>query len=243
MRDHARLARLTKPLAASFMARHEHLGNLGLGVWHWGLAYCEQVAGVVSYGTTCFSQQRSWLGQIAAAASTRLIQLCRGGCAPWAPRGAASFLISKANRAMAQLLGPVVIVAYATPEMGEVGTIYQACNAIYTGMTNPKSQANYLVGGKIISGWKVRKQYGTRDRAKLSLLIPDLEVIPLRPRHRYVMVAGSLTVARQIRRSLESHSLPYPKRELLGIRSMKGMRGIPAERPARWPKAAAVPVA
>jgi len=50
-----------------------------------------------------------------------------------------------------------VVVAYADVLYSEVGTIYQASNAIYTGLTNPKGQANYLINGKLLSGWIVRK--------------------------------------------------------------------------------------
>jgi len=151
------LVRVKRNLAKEFFACHEHLGDMGLGVWHWGLEFNGALASVVSYGTTCFCTNRGWLGKLAKTASCGVVQLCRGGTSPWAPKGTGSFLISQANRAIANLKGPLLIVAYATAELGEIGTIYQACNATYTGLSNPKGQANYIIGGKLMSGWSVRK--------------------------------------------------------------------------------------
>jgi hypothetical protein len=64
--------------------------------------------------------------------------------------------------------GNLLILAYADPDFGEVGAVYQAANALYLGQTNPKNQSNYIVEGVWLSGWDVRKKYGTRDFDKLK---------------------------------------------------------------------------
>ncbi len=51
----ARLVALRLKAAAEFMETFEHLGNVGLGVWHWGLEVGGDIVGVVSYGTPCSS--------------------------------------------------------------------------------------------------------------------------------------------------------------------------------------------
>lgn len=207
-----RLAKISKPIADDFMKEFEHLGNVGLGVWHWGLKFNKSLASVVSYGTTCFSPKRSWLGYIARETGCSIIQLCRGGSAPWAPKGTATRLISQANREMYRVKGPIMIVAYANQELSEIGTIYQACNAIYTGLTEPKGQANYIINGRILTGWQVRKLYSTRDRTRLSQVDPHLQVLPLNKKHRYIMLAGSRTKKRRLKKLLEPFILSYPKR-------------------------------
>ena len=61
-----------------------------------------------------------------------------------------------------------VVVAYADRVFNEMGTIYQACNGLYTGKTDPKDQANYVVRGKWMSGWLVRREkYGSRSMETL----------------------------------------------------------------------------
>jgi hypothetical protein len=114
---------------------------------------------------------------------------------------------------MYNLKGPLIVVAYANPELGEIGTIYQACNAVYTGMTNPKGQANYVVLGKPMSGWQVRKRFGTRSRNKLREIDPDHQILPLSPKHRYILLACSRLKRKVIRQLLAPYSLPYPRRQ------------------------------
>jgi len=51
----------------------------------------------------------------------------------WAPRNAASFLISRAVKLVRCLLGIERFFAYADPEAGEYGGVYQACGWHYLG--------------------------------------------------------------------------------------------------------------
>ena len=91
---------------------------------------------------------------------------------------------------MRAALGPFIAAAYADEDLGEIGTIYQASGAIYTGLTNPKGQANYFIDGKWRSAWSVRRRYGTRDRNRLLSIDPGLKLSLLRPKHRYIFVSA-----------------------------------------------------
>jgi len=212
----ARLVAIRLKAAAEFMATFEHLGNVGLGVWHWGLEVDGDIAGVVSYGTPCFSRRRGLVARVAKKVRCRIVQLCRGGSVPGARTNTASRLICLANRQMYALMGPLLVVAYADERHGEVGTIYQACNAFYLGLTNPKGQADYIVKGRRMSAWLVRKVYGTRDRKKLKRIDPHLRVLPLHRKHRYILVAGSSRFRRRISELLRAHLRVYPKRSFKG---------------------------
>jgi len=214
------LVKLTKSEADEFMRKYEHLGNTGLGVWHLGLKCKNKLLGVVSYGPTCFSVKRGWLASIAQKEGCSLIQLCRGGTAYDAPRGLASHLISLSNKILYKNKGHLLIVAYADTSLCEIGTIYQACSAIYTGMTNPKAQANYIIEGRKMSGWQVRKRYGTREQSKLFEMDKNMQVLPLHKKHRYVMLAASPLKAHMLRKLLDPYMQPYPKREKDGIEEM-----------------------
>lgn len=220
MLANTRLVSVSRFLAEEFMQKHEHLRNVGLGVWHWGLDLEGRLAGVVSYGTPCFSNKRGWLNDVARDVNCGIIQLCRGGSAHWSPKATASHLICLANKAMYRLRGPILVVAYADPTLCEIGTIYQACNAIYTGLTEPKGQANYMIHGRKLSGWQVRKLYGTRSRAKLLEIDPNYEVLPLNRKHRYIMLAAPRQTKSYLRKLLIHISLPYPKRDKEGVGNM-----------------------
>ena len=66
----------------------------------------------------------------------RSIVLERGACVHFAHEHAASFLISRACKLVAEDFGMRVITAYSDPEAGEIGTVYQACNWLYLGAGN-----------------------------------------------------------------------------------------------------------
>lgn len=208
--------------AEQFMRKFEHLGNVGLGVWHYGMFLDEVLSSVLSLGAPCFSGRRGDLAQLAQRQGIGIIQLCRGGTSSSAPRNTGSKAVSMMLGALEQQFGPTLVVAYADPRYGEVGTIYQACNAVHTGWTDPKGQANYVVHGRRMSGWMVRKTFGTRDRTLLRELDPAMRIEYLRPKLRYVMVAAGGVKRQHVLRELETLRKPYPKRDDLGIRSMLG---------------------
>lgn len=207
--------------ASRFMECYEHLGNVGLGVWHLGMELDGELTSVLSFGVPCFASGRGALGAIAAERNLKLLQLCRGGTSDRAPRNAASHAIAMALRLMRERHGNSLVVAYADPRCGEMGTIYQACNAVHTGWTRPKGQAEYILDGRRMSGWVVRKRYGTRDREKLRALGLDVEVLLLPPKLRYVMVAASPLCRLKVLQDLEALRVPYPKRDAEGIPNMK----------------------
>lgn len=216
----AQLHKLSRDEASAFVERYEHLGNVGLGVWHWALRINGTLSSVVSFGVPCFALSRGFMGDIANSCGARVLQLCRGATAFGAPPNSPSKIISLALGQVAEDFGPSIIVAYADIRFSEVGTIYQACNAIYTGLTNPKGQANYLIDRKLVSGWVIRKRYGTRCRARLKRLHSGVVVLPLFPKLRYILLAGSPRFRRHARRLLEPYRKPYPKRWNLGIAPM-----------------------
>jgi hypothetical protein len=215
-----RLQKIDFATAARFFATYEHLGNCGLGVWHWG-AFAPQLAskkddeliGAVSFGTTCFSRNRGLLSSVAVKFGLNIYQICRGGTASSAPFNTPSRVVSMALAELEKLRGPCLVVAYADRTYNEVGTIYQACNALYTGLTNPKDQANYIINGKLTSGWLVRKRYGTRSMKALRLIEPNIVKLPLNNKYRYVFVQAPPRERARILRELRPLLLPYPTRD------------------------------
>jgi hypothetical protein len=225
------LVRVNSADAARFIEQYEHLGSVGLGVWHWGLSINEKLASVLSFGVPCFAPNRGFLALVSKQSGARLLQLCRGATAFGAPRNVPSRIIALALQQIYRDFGPSLIVAYADVRYSEVGTIYQASNAIYTGLTDPKGQANYLINGRLVSGWIVRKRYGTRSKQRLKIIDPDLVVVPLEPKFRYILPAGSPRFRKHVRRILQTYQESYPKRIDLGIGSMNIARMVNVQGP------------
>jgi hypothetical protein len=216
----AYLMELNLNVANSFLAKYEHLGNVGLGVWHWGLFMDGILVSVISFGVPCFAVCRSFLGDISKKCGARVIQFCRGATHPWAPQNTPSRIICLGLRAIYRKIGPSLVIAYADSHFQEIGTIYQASNAVYTGKTDPKGQANYIINGETLSGWVVRKRYGTRCRVKLRQIDANMKILPLEKKFRYVLLAGSWKFRKEARRLLDPYRAPYPKRSALEIPSM-----------------------
>lgn len=218
------LERISKNTALAFYREYEHLGNCGLGVWHFGLYNNDSLISVVSFGTVNFNPKRSKFALIVQNYNLRIIQLTRGGTRFDAPKGTPSRTISLALQEIKKDLGCALIVAYSDTKWNEIGTIYQASNFLYLGLTNPKGQANYIVGGKFLSGWSVRKKFGTRDLKKLRLIAGDVIRIPLTPKHMYVYPNANKVLNSKIKKDLAALSKPYPKRKDLNVGSMLKIR-------------------
>lgn len=208
-----RIERLDYPTASRFFKRYEHLGDCGLGVWHWGAFVHSSLIAVVSFGTTCFGSTRGAIPTLASEFGLKIYQISRGGTIPTAPRNTPSRVLSLILSEFHRFRGDCLIVAYADRCYNEVGTIYQACNGIYTGLTKPKNQSNYVLGGRRMSGWVIRKKFGSRSMAFLKRIDRKARKIPLSPKYRYYFVQAPPLKRRAVLRALKEYSLPYPKRE------------------------------
>jgi hypothetical protein len=206
--------------AEAFFDTYEHLGNCGLGVWHWGAVENSRVIGVVSFGTTCFARSRGLLSMVANQFGLAIYQICRGGTIHTTPVNTPSRILSCAMRELRRDRGDCLIVAYSDRAYNEVGTIYQACNGLYIGQTEPKNQSNYVINGRTMSGWLVRKKYGTRAMEELRKIDPHVLKMPLTRKYRYVFIQASRRVKGKVVKMLAPFVSPYPRRESENIQAM-----------------------
>ncbi|MEN6636369.1 MAG: hypothetical protein ABFC56_10995 [Clostridiaceae bacterium] len=214
------IRRIEKETAQRFFQQYEHLGNCGLGVWHYGIYSEDNLIAVVSFGTVCFNPHRSSIGAIAAKYNLRVIQLTRGGTKFDQPKNTPSMSVSMALKQIRNDLGDMIVIAYSDIKWNEVGTIYQASNFSYLGMTNPKGQSNYFINGLPLSGWNVRKQYGTRKVESLLNLGLLVEKKPLSQKHMYVYLNMCKTKKISIHKEIATRLKPFPKRKDIGVGSM-----------------------
>jgi hypothetical protein len=125
--DGYRVEEITRAAAEPLIERYEWLGNIGRARIFVGLfSPSRELHGVVCFGPGPAGTIRDRIGDPALC-------LERGACVPGSPANAASFLISRAVKLVSQITGVDRFFAYADPEAGEYGGVYQAANWLYLG--------------------------------------------------------------------------------------------------------------
>jgi len=162
-----------------------------------------------------------------------VLTLVRGACCPWADHevesngkkhsgAAASFLISHACDLLASK-GFHIFIGYSDPQANEIGTVYQAANWIYTGMTSATERYRTSDGRehdcRQISGLTRDRRNGglaykrTRRQQKEILLKQGCTFFKGNAKHRYVYFTGDKWKKLELATALRLQQLPYPKRQ------------------------------
>ena len=200
----------TKP----FILRHEWLGTMGNSTATYGLrSPGGELIGAAVFGWPGAIQSRDICGQ-----QHRGLAVCleRGACSHQAPPNAASFLISRAVRLAARDHGWRIFYAYADPEAGEIGTVYQACNWLYLGQGIGRGSRNLVredwmipeEGNKVISSRTLWDLHVTATQARERGWIP----VCRHPKHKYVHFEGTRAERKRLMEELRYPVESYPKR-------------------------------
>ena len=196
---------IVKPIdyktAEKIILKYEWLGTMPTYSTHYFGIYFDGVCGgVVIFG---ISLPRSVLESICGKEYLEKVRvLSRGACVHWTPIGSASKLIGESIKILKQE-GYKIIIAYSDVRAGEIGTIYQACNFLYTGKS---------IGGQetlIDNKWRTRM-----PRCVIENKIDTID-LPKRERsikHRYIYLMGSKKEKKILKNNLRYEVLPYPKR-------------------------------
>lgn len=183
---------------------------MGTSKYCYGLLFGEELASVVCYGPPVApSKYRQTFGD---GVDGHILQLCRGASTYWSPTWGPSKLISKSLILLSETLGIKVVVAYADPDAGEIGTIYQACNAFYIGFTVHGGGKKYLINGHTYDPRKAFKKFGSLMPENLRNFDPFYSTFPIKPKHRYVFLLGSKSERTQLRTKIGHLVKEYPKR-------------------------------
>lgn len=205
--------------AKNVIMANEWLGNMGTTEWTYGLFFGKYLAAVTCFGSTAGTNVAASI--CGEEHRHKVTTLCRGAAVHWAHPHSASFLVSSACREMTKK-GYHIVVAYSDPEAGEVGTIYQACNFLYCGTTNPTEKFR-RPDGKIYDSKQVsnlrrdrrggtRKYKHSRAQQKKLMLEQGCEFFKGTAKHRYVGIFGDKRIKRMLGAALQWEVQPYPKR-------------------------------
>lgn len=122
------VALIRREAALPLIRRYEWLGNIGRATIFVGLlSPVRDLQGVACFGPGPGGPiQQHRIGGPALC-------LERGACVHYAPKNAASFLISRAVKLVHRSFGVGRFFAYCDPEAGEYGGVYQAAGWVYLG--------------------------------------------------------------------------------------------------------------
>jgi len=192
--------------ANAIILKYEWLGSMAMKTTDcFGIYFGGFLAGVC-----CFSPPPTphvAMGAIGKDHVNLVKVLSRGACVWWAHEHSASKLISLATKIMVSETRYRVFLAFSDPRAMEIGTVYQASNWIYTGITN--SHTSYFIGG----AWRTERS-ARQESYRIAGI--DFRKCPKKKepgKHRYLKLDAPTKRERQyIRGLIRYEGLPYPKR-------------------------------
>jgi hypothetical protein len=196
-------------------ARRYHYTGVGVcnGSWRWGLWHGPTLIGVIAYNLPNRSVCASVLGP---EHLHRIWHMSRLAMAESAPRNSESRLIGGSLRAINRMYPDVwAILTYAATDVGHIGYVYQATNALYTGMSDGRSVRYYTdQDGRRRATHRTGKFVNAARAAELGWQLHQGG-----RKHRYVYILGGKTQRRHRLALLRLPVLPYPKQD--GTLSMR----------------------
>jgi hypothetical protein len=187
-----------------FSHRYHYTGLPGSACWRWGLWHGFVLHGVVAYNNGTRGMGAALLGE---EHGNKVWHMGRLMLSDDSPRNSESRLIAGSLRAIEKSSHDVwAVITFADEAVGHVGYIYQATNALYTGMTTSDASYKYFVNesGERRS-WRSIREAGRSGVEGWTMHTSD------KAKHRYVYILGSKTQRRQRRALLKYPVLPYPK--------------------------------
>ena len=121
------------------------------------------------------------------------------------PRNSESRILGVVTRALRTNTSLKFLVTYADPARGHTGTIYQAANWIYTGLSDATPLYS-LAGGVPRHSRSFSHSFGTRSQRHFRTHGIHIELVPQQPKLRYLYFLDPRWKSR-----LRVPVLPYPK--------------------------------
>ena len=161
----------------------------------------ERLVGVVCYGTPSSAPLRK--GVCGPGEELNVVELTRLWISDECPKNSESRLIG----ATLALCGKEIVVSFADPTAGHVGTVYQATNWLYTGLSAKRT--NWTFDGNDRHGQSVADKYTSEEVRAM----PGFRLEPRPQKHRYIYFnTKSKRRKLELMDKLRYPILPYPKK-------------------------------
>jgi hypothetical protein len=187
--------------AMNIFVTHHYLHRKAPCSFAFGLFDGDKIIGAIAYGTPSSAPLRS--GICGPAEKNNVIELTRLWIDDCSEKNAESFLIGNTLR----LVDKEIVVSFAEIDAGHVGTVYQATNWIYTGLSAKRT--NWTIQGVDKHCQTLADKYTAKEiRAKYG----DSFSLQDRPRkHRYIFFNCGKRRRKYLLSLLKYPVLPYPK--------------------------------
>lgn len=174
-------------------------------MWRWGLYFDDILAGVVSYNLPTRNTCACVFG---VEHAHKVWHMGRLALHEDAPKNSESRLIGLSLRAIEETRPDVwAVLTYSDLSQGHIGTIYQATNALYTGIGG-KGETRYIDSdGKLRSDYLSGRRVSAARAESLGWTSPGKSP----GKHRYLYILGDRRERRERRKLLRLPVLPYPK--------------------------------
>lgn len=190
-----------------FLIDIHYAGRVPSITYRFGLYVDGELEGIVTYGTPPSSSLRK--GVAGPENESKVLELNRL-CLKSNIKNHASFLVSNSIKLLPK---PKIIVSFADTEQGHVGTVYQACNFSYHGLSEKRT--DWKVKGKEhLHGQTIGDEF--RGRANRSKLMKekygdDFYLKERSRKHRYIYITGTKGERRLISSQIRYKQEPYPR--------------------------------
>ena len=212
----AEIKETTREIAKEIIYQYEWLGGLGNATSYYGIFWGTSCEGIVCFGFPSASGSREKRHPLDSVVGNgygkHVVQLVRGACSHLAHKHSASKLISQACKLYSiKDQSAKIIMAYADERAGEIGTVYQACNWLYIGKTNPRNRdSHYIINNKCYDARDAAKIFGSVSKETLDKIDKNWTTIKRTPKHQYLFWVGDKKEYKLWLKNIAV--LPYPKR-------------------------------
>jgi hypothetical protein len=175
-----------------------------------GMYVDDTLAGVCCYGTGASPRAMAVCG-IQNAPYT--LELNRLFIHEWAGKNSESWLIGQSFKWITQTLPKIkTLISFADTGESHLGTIYQATNWLYTGLSfKGGTSSKILIDGHEYTSKTFFGRYGTQSKSVIREHHPDAVFETTSLKHRYIMLLGDKRQKRALLAKLKYPVLPYPK--------------------------------
>lgn len=169
-----------------------------------GLFFKDKLKGVITYGTPSSAPLRR--GIAGDKNILNVIELTRLWVSEDVPRNGESFLIGRTLKHC----GKEIVVSYADTAEGHIGTIYQATNWLYTGLSAKRT--NWSVKGVDKHTQTITDKYTSKELK--SIYGDKFSLVERSRKHRYIFLNANPRRKKDLLLDLKYPILPYPKNKL-----------------------------
>lgn len=192
-------------VAKVLLVRHHYLHTMPGGTQlAFGVFAGPRLLGAATWGVGPKNAHRL----VAGAAPDDCLTLTRLWLADELPRNSESHVLGQVLRALRRHTAIQFVLSYADPAQGHVGTIYQAANWLYTGLSEAMPLLD-LGDGVPRHSRSLAHAYGTHSRQHFARHGVHVRLIEQAPKHRYLYPLDPT-----VRERLTVPVLPYPKKEV-----------------------------